>query len=80
MKIGKWGDSLAVRLPAELVETMGLKEGDVIELVIEPPISLSEMAVRKSPSPADVQREFQRFRGRLSADFTFSRDEANGAG
>ena len=28
MKCSKWGNSLAVRLPAAIVEVLGLKEGD----------------------------------------------------
>ena len=31
MVIEKWGNSLAVRLPAELIQALNLKEGDVIE-------------------------------------------------
>ena len=34
MKVSKWGNSLAIRLPAELVEKLGVKEGD--ELVETP--------------------------------------------
>ena len=32
MQVAKWGNSLAVRLPAELVRKLGLKEGDEIAL------------------------------------------------
>ncbi len=32
MKIAKWGNSLAVRLPARLVAQLGLKGGDDIQL------------------------------------------------
>jgi antitoxin MazE len=32
MHIGRWGNSLAVRLPKALVERLGLKEGDQIDL------------------------------------------------
>jgi antitoxin MazE len=28
MRVSKWGNSLAVRIPAEMVEELGLKEGD----------------------------------------------------
>ena len=31
MIVSKWGDSLAIRLPAQVVEFLGLKEGDDIE-------------------------------------------------
>jgi antitoxin MazE len=30
MRIAKWGNSLAVRLPKKLIEEMGLKEGDEV--------------------------------------------------
>lgn len=32
MRISKWGNSLAVRLPAAVVEALSLKEGKEIEL------------------------------------------------
>lgn len=32
MQVGKWGNSLAVRLSAALVKTLQLKEGDEIEV------------------------------------------------
>jgi antitoxin MazE len=32
MKVAKWGDRLAVRLPAPVVQVLGLKEGDEIEI------------------------------------------------
>ena len=32
MQVAKWRNSLAVRLPAIVVEALGLKEGDEIEI------------------------------------------------
>ena len=32
MKVSKWGNSLAVRIPAEVVDSLNLKEGDEIDL------------------------------------------------
>ncbi len=34
MQVAKWGNSLAVRLPAAVVEALNLKEGDQIEIRI----------------------------------------------
>ena len=34
MQVSKWGNSLAVRLPAVVVEALDLKEGDEIEISI----------------------------------------------
>jgi antitoxin MazE len=36
LHIGKWGNSLAVRLPAALTQKAFLKEGDMLEAEIEP--------------------------------------------
>ena len=33
MHVAKWGNSLAVRLPKSVVEALGLKEGDDIEII-----------------------------------------------
>ena len=32
MQVAKWGNSLAVRLPASVVEALKLKEGDDVEI------------------------------------------------
>jgi len=43
MHVAKWGNSLAVRLPKQLVEALGLKEGDQVELVQAGPKTLEVM-------------------------------------
>ncbi len=37
MRIAKWGNSLAVRLPKSVVDNLGLKPGDELELVSAQP-------------------------------------------
>jgi antitoxin MazE len=75
MQVSKWGNSLAVRLPKALVDALGLKEGDELNVV----------ATRKSTLEVET-REDQRRRAldrmaarnwSLSADYKFDRDEAN---
>jgi antitoxin MazE len=34
MRVAKWGNSLAVRLPESVVKVLGLKSGDEIEIVV----------------------------------------------
>ena len=34
MQVAKWGNSLAVRLPSAVVEALGLKEGDEIDIKV----------------------------------------------
>lgn len=36
LKISKWGNSLAVRLPVECTRAAGLKEGDSVEASVTP--------------------------------------------
>ena len=74
MQVAKWGNSLAVRLPAAVVEALELKEGDEIEIHVADPRSFE--VVRK-PGPEDLLKRLRAFRGRLPADWKFDRDEAN---
>ncbi|MBN9460098.1 MAG: AbrB/MazE/SpoVT family DNA-binding domain-containing protein [Burkholderiales bacterium] len=77
MQVAKWGNSLAVRLPASLVEALELREGDDIEIIIDDPRTF---AVRKKPGADALLKRLRAFRGRLPADFKFSREEANARG
>jgi antitoxin MazE len=74
MQIAKWGNSLAVRLPAAVVETLGLKEGDDIEIHVS---GARQFEVARKPDCAELLKRLRAFRGRLPADFKFDRDEAN---
>ena len=74
MRIAKWGDGLAVRLPAALVEALALKEGDEIEIFLA---GERELGVGRKPRRDELVRRLRAFRGRLPGDFKFDRDEAN---
>ena len=73
MHVLKWGDSLAIRLPAAVVEEFKLKEGDEIEIRITNNL-VTEV------SPEQRQRALENLR-KLSRPFppgfVFDRDEAN---
>ncbi|MGA4634658.1 AbrB/MazE/SpoVT family DNA-binding domain-containing protein [Pseudomonas solani] len=71
-QVEKWGDGLAVRIPASVVEVLGLKEGDDIEILIE---GDRTFAIRKKPGVAQRLERLRTFRGRLPADFRFQRNE-----
>lgn len=75
MQVSKWGNSLAVRLPAAVVEALELRAGDEIEVHVADARSLG--IVRKPGREALLER-LRRFRGRLPADFKFDREAANG--
>jgi antitoxin MazE len=74
MRIEKWGNSLAVGLPAAVVEALELKEGDDIEIRIT---GRSELELSRKPDREELLKRLRAFRGRLPADFKFDRDEAN---
>lgn len=74
MQVSKWGNSLAVRLPAAVVDTLGLKEGDDIEVVVA---GTRTFAVKRMPGMRDVLMRLRKYRGRLPADFKFDRREAH---
>jgi antitoxin MazE len=74
MQVSKWGNSLAVRLPAAVVEALELREGDEIEIHVA---DARELAVSRKPDREALLKRLRAFRGRLPADFKFDRDEAN---
>ncbi len=71
MQISKWGNSLAVRLPAKLVDELGLKEGDDVEVR-----RATDGALEVSRKPT-AEELFDRFAGTMPKDFKFNREEAN---
>jgi antitoxin MazE len=74
MQVAKWGNSLAVRLPASVVEALKLKEGDEIEIhVVDPKL----FGIARKPDRGELLKRLRAFRGRLPPDFKFDRDEAN---
>jgi antitoxin MazE len=77
MQVSKWGNSLAIRLPASVVEALKLKEGEEIEIHAAGQRSF-EIA-RKATSRELIAR-LRKFRGRLPVDFKFDRLEANERG
>lgn len=74
MQVAKWGNSLAVRIPASVVEALELREGDDIEIVVD---DGRTFAVRKKPGVDALLERLRTFRGRIPADFRFDREEAN---
>lgn len=75
MRVSKWGSSLAVRLPTALVEQLGLKEGDELNVV-----AASSDTIAVETKEARRLRALDSLGARnwtLPADYKFDRDEAN---
>ncbi len=74
IQVAKWGNSLAVRIPAAVVDAMKLKEGDEIEIQVA---GRRAFDIARKPGAAELLAKIRKFRGRLPADFKFDRLDAN---
>jgi antitoxin MazE len=75
MQVSKWGNSLAVRLPKALVDELGLKEGDELNLVAARNGTL-EVETKEGQRKAALER-LASLNWSLPPDYKFDRDEAN---
>jgi antitoxin MazE len=75
MRVSKWGNDLAVRLPKALVEQLGLKEGDELNVVA---VSSDTIAVEtKEARRLRALDQLSKRNWTLPEDYKFDRDEAN---
>lgn len=74
MQVSKWGNSLAIRLPAALVEALELKDGDQIEVRIA---GAREFEIRRDRRREAAMERLRKLRRPLPAGFTFDRFDAN---
>ncbi len=74
MQVSKWGNSLAIRLPAALVEALKLEEGDDIEIRIA---GKRTFRVARDRSREKALEEIRHLARPLPAGFKFDREEAN---
>ncbi len=75
MQVSKWGNSLAIRLPAAVVEVLGLKAGDDVDIQVAGARTLQVRPGRARD--AEVLARLRAFRGTLPPDFKFDRLEAS---
>jgi antitoxin MazE len=74
MQVSKWGNSLAVRLPASVVEALRLKEGDEIEVHV---VGERAFDIARDRSRERALVRIRSLQKTLPADWKFDRDEAN---
>ena len=74
MQVFKWGDDLAVQLPEELIEKMGLKAGDEINIVDV--VERTLVVQKEDQFKAALERLASR-NWTLAPGYKFDRDEAN---
>ncbi len=74
MQVSRWGNSLAIRLPAAVVEALGLQEGDDVKVIAS---NRTLIEIERQPGVDAVLERLRTLRGRLPADFRFDREGAN---
>ena len=74
MQVSKWGNSLAIRLPAAVVEVLKLKEGDDIEIRVAGTRAFEVSRDQKRQRALETLRKLSR---PFPPGFVFDREEAN---
>src|SRR5580693_2726432 len=74
MRVSRWGNSLAVRLPAVVVEALDLKEGDEIEISIA---GKRDFRVARDRSKERALEQLHKMKWSFPPDFKFNREEIN---
>ena len=72
MKLAKWGNSLALRIPAEVVQKLGLRENEDAEVRVTGEHSFEVMRDRRRQEALETIR---RLRVTVPKGFVFDRDE-----
>ncbi len=74
MKVSKWGNSLAVRLPAPVVEALKLKAGDEINIRLTDD---ANFVIERKPTREELIARIRKMAYKLPPGFKFDREEAN---
>lgn len=74
MQVSKWGNSLAIRLPASVVEALELKEGDQVEVNI---VGDRAFEVDRDRNREQALKRIRAFQKPLPPGWRFDREEAN---
>ena len=74
MQVSRWGNSLAVRLPAAVVEALGLREGDEIAIEVA---DLHHFRIARDPRRDEALETLRSLGWTLPEGFRFDRAEAN---
>ena len=78
MQVSRWGNSLAVRLPARVVQALGLKEGEDVQVEVSEEIAgKRRFAVRRTITSKEASARLDALSTPLPPGFRFNREEAN---
>ncbi len=74
MQVSRWGNSLAIRPPASVVEALGLKEGDDVDIRV---VGAREFDIERDKSQEKALERVRALRKPVPPGWKFDRDEAN---
>jgi len=74
MQVAKWGNSLAVRIPAAVADALGLKEGDDVQIVVA---GSRRFEIERDPTRAKAMAKLKGLRRALPKGFRFDRAETH---
>ena len=74
MRVAKWGNSLAIRLPGAVVETLELKEGDEVEVHV---LGSRAFDIARDRSRERALTRIRAMHKELPDDSKFDREEVN---
>lgn len=74
MQVSKWGNSLAIRLPAAVVAALELKAGDEVEVRVA---GNRAFEVARDRSRERALARIRGFGKKIPADWKFDREDAN---
>jgi antitoxin MazE len=77
MQVSRWGNSLAVRLPAAVVEALNLREGDEVTIEVA---DRRHFRINRDPRRDEALKVLRTLGWSLPKGFRFDRDEANARG
>jgi len=76
-KIAKWGNSLALRLPAAVADAVSMKQGDLVSITRTPEGGL---LITPDDRKAKAIENLRNLRWKLPPDYKFDREELHERG
>jgi antitoxin MazE len=74
MRVSKWGNSLAIRIPDAVVKALNLSTGDEIEVVVS---GMRRFEIARDRGRERALERLRALQAPLPKGFRFDRDEAN---
>ena len=74
MRVAKWGNSLAIRIPADLVAELNLREGDDVEIVAK---GKGKLELSLDERRRKALEDMRKFHFKLPVGYKFDREEAH---